>query len=1268
MFMIVTASPGWAQTPASDAVQQWRALNAQVSEAYRAGDYARGAKLAEQALDMSQKAFGNRASQTMASLNNLALLYEVQGRYAEAEPLYQQALQATRETLGPRHPSTLVCLGNLAELYREQGRYAEAEQFHRDALQARREVLGPRHRDTLNSVNNLALVYEAQGRHREAEPLYLEALQGRREVLGPRDRDTLVSVANVAGLYREQGRYGEAEPLYQEALQGNREVLGPRHPDTLSTLSSLALLYRDQGRYREAEPLYQEALQARRERLGTRHPDTVASINNLADLYRHQGRYREAEPLFQEALRTSREVRGPRHPDTLIFLNNLGDLYRVQGRYGEAEPLLQEVLRARREVLGPRHPDTVASINNLAFLYRWQGRFAEAEPLFREALQIFREVRGPRHPNTLGIMGNLAEQYRLQGRYPEAEPLFQEVLQARREVLGALHPDTLTSLDDLAQLYSSQGRYGEAEPMFQEVLKARRDVLGARHPVASLGHLAELYRHQGRYGEAERLYREALQASREEFGPRHPSTLAGLSDLAALHVLQHRYDEAERLYREALDATREALGPRHPDMLTGLGHLAMIYMDQGRYGEAEPLLRDGLQASREILGPRHPDTLTSINNLATLYLYQSRFDEAASLYQEALQANREVLGPRHPATLTSLHNVALLYQSEPLFRELLQAMRETLGPRHPLTLTTQLDMAVLLVNLDRRAEAVQTLQQMESNLLDRIGQELYSSEAGAARRQMVSSQATFQDTVLSLAMAAPAGDALRLASAVMLRFKLMQGEEEAWLARLARQSKDPQVQTLASDIRKLRGTLAAAAQGAPDAFEKTLQALEAKRRELIDASPEYRDRLRVQDADPGEVRKALPAGAVLIEFRQFRPHDFRSGKPGEPRFAGLLLTGSGEPVVADLGPVSEVQSLTTAMAAPRAPRGLGADPAGAPLSLDDQAAAKLYERLFAPFKRDVDSATVVYVAPDGILNLVPFARLKLSDGRYWFERQEVRTLQTGRDLLRPAADHPARGLLALGGIDFGAPPTDTGPQDSPIRGLDEVGRGLAAVNCAAKTFPAFSQLPATAGEVKEVMEWYHSRHADEPAEIWTGSDASKARLMALRTPPRVLHLATHGFYLPNQSCDLPNRSREPMLLSGIVLAGANRRAAGTGDNVAGSGNEGLLFALEAEGLNLDGTELVVLSACDTAKGDVDYSEGVFGLARALRTAGARNVLVTLWPLDDQMARDFMVDFYQNWLGQTRSDPARALRDTQLDWIKRRDHSDPRIWAPYVVVE
>jgi hypothetical protein len=185
--------------------------------------------------------------------------------------------------------------------------------------------------------------------------------------------------------------------------------------------------------------------------------------------------------------------------------------------------------------------------------------------------------------------------------------------------------------------------------------------------------------------------------------------------------------------------------------------------------------------------------------------------------------------------------------------------------------------------------------------------------------------------------------------------------------------------------------------------------------------------------------------------------------------------------------------------------------------------------------------------------------------------------------------------------------------------------------------------------------------ADKPwgeCNHWTGASASKARLMGLKSPPRVLHLATHGFYLPREE-----QEREPMLFSGIALAGANRTLAGKGD-------DGILLALEAQGLNLEGSELVLLSACDTAKGSPDYSEGLYGLARAFRTAGARNVMVTLWPLNDGEARDFMKEFYRNWLSQVRSDPAKALRDTQNSYLKKDDPAlrDPRVWAPYILIE
>jgi len=187
------------------------------------------------------------------------------------------------------------------------------------------------------------------------------------------------------------------------------------------------------------------------------------------------------------------------------------------------------------------------------------------------------------------------------------------------------------------------------------------------------------------------------------------------------------------------------------------------------------------------------------------------------------------------------------------------------------------------------------------------------------------------------------------------------------------------------------------------------------------------------------------------------------------------------------------------------------------------------------------------------------------------------------------------------------------------------------------------------------------------AEVWRGRDASetqlKIRLKALASPPRILHLATHGFFFERKS----EYTERPMTLAGLALAGAN---AGLQGKRSPAGEDGFLYALEVQNLNLAGTQLVTLSACDTGKGEVDYSEGVYGLVRAFRIAGARNLLMTLWSLNDRLAAAFMREFYGTWFENPDRHPAQALRETQLVWIRAKDsrRSDPSYWASYVLIE
>ena len=312
--------------------------------------------------------------------------YYALGSYSDAEPLLVRALQDRRALLGEDDPATLASMDDLAVLFEIMGRYDEAEPLQDEAYRGRLALLGPDHPDTLTSMSHLAYLYESMGREGEAEPLYAEALEKRRAVLGSDHPDTLISQDDLGLLYELQGRYDEAEALLVDALARFRATLGDDHPSTLTALNDLAVLYGSQQRYAESEGLYDRLIELSREVLGPDHPDTLDSLDNLAGLYRDQGRLDEALGLYRDVVERSRQVLGPDHPDTLVTQGHLAQTYAAADAPAQAEPLFLECLAARRAVFGDEHDATLDLMTDLARFYADQERWDAALPLAEEAL------------------------------------------------------------------------------------------------------------------------------------------------------------------------------------------------------------------------------------------------------------------------------------------------------------------------------------------------------------------------------------------------------------------------------------------------------------------------------------------------------------------------------------------------------------------------------------------------------------------------------------------------------------------------------------------------------------------------------------------------------------------------------------------------------------------------------------------------------------------------------------------------------------------
>ena len=1265
-------------------------LNDQGIELYQAGRYGEAESLFQELLRILRERLGDRHPDVATSLNNLAALYQEQGRYGEAEPLYQESLDIYRERLGDRHPDVATSLDNLASLYQEQGRYGEAEPLYQESLAIRREQLGDRHLSVATSLNNLASLYQEQGRYGEAEPLYQESLAIRREQLGDRHPDVATSLNNLAGLYQAQGNYAAAEPLFQRSLQIRETALGDRHPSVASSLNNLAVLYRQQGNYSAAEPLYQQSLQIREMELGESHPDVALSLSNMAQLYRAQGNYTAAEPLYQRAIQIREVIFGETHPSVANSLIGLAGLYLDLGNYTAAELLYERALQIYEPTFGETHPNVAIGLDGLSDTYRLQGNYVLAEQLARQALQIREATLGETHLSVATSLNNLAVLYQDQGDYISAETAFQQALQIRETVLGEDHLDVALSLGNLAGLYAEQGDYTAAEALYQRSLQIRETALGENHPsiANSLNNLAAVYNDLGDYITAEQLYQRSLQILESTLGETHPNVAKGLNGLALLYMSQGNYTAAEPLLEQALQILETALGETHPDVAANLNNLALLYVAQRNYSAAEPLYERSLQIYTTSLDASHPSIAKSSNNLAELHRLQGNYAAAIPLFERSLQILEATFDENYPSVAVSLNGLALIYKTqgdynatEPLFQRSLQILETALGETHPDVATNLNNLVELYQAQGNIPQSLAFLQQgleiEETNLALNLA--IGSEERKQAYLATLSGP-TSATISFHLQFASNNTEAAQLALTTVLRRKGRILDAVTDTQQLLRQNLSPDLAPLLDEFTAVQTQLATQLYGGlgdqnPEVYRARIDQLrqEANRleNELSRRSAEFR--VETEPVEIEAVQALIPADAALVELVQYQPFDPAGGTWGAPRYAAYILRSTGDPQWVDLGDAEAINTAARAfLAAARTPNNL---------TRARTTARALDELVMAPIRPLLGDATHLLLSPDSQLNLIPFAALLDEQDRYLVERYTLTHLTTGRDLLRlqnPAPSQQPPVIFANPNYDTADSSTTqivaaaTAPSASP-RPRGE-GLGVRAAQRSADIADLrFGPLPGTQQEVDAIAPLL-----PDNAIILTEAAATENALKQVQAPS-ILHIATHGFFLEDVEFVPPESTRgtatidilssgqpappptrrvsneNPLLRSGLAFSGFNPRDS--------AGEDGVLTALEATRLNLRGTRLVVMSACETGVGQVANGEGVYGLRRAFVMAGAESQLMSLWKVDDIGTAELMQRYYELLLdGEGRSE---ALRQVQLEFLEAPAYQHPYYWASFL---
>jgi len=436
---------------------------------------------------------------------------------------------------------------------------------------------------------------------------------------------------------------------------------------------------------------------------------------------------------------------------------------------------------------------------------------------------------------------------------------------------------------------------------------------------------------------------------------------------------------------------------------------------------------------------------------------------------------------------------------------------------------------------------------------------------------------------------------------------------------------------------------------------------------------------KIAKADCEKLSKALPPNSVLVEFARVKMFDFKAKNKGKWKpahyLAFVLHAGNGENVgMIDLGDANEIDQAVSELRK-------------AISSMEEKAkktSKKVYNLVFASLKKELGDKKKIFISPDGNLNLIPFEVLLGPDGRYLIEDYTFNYLAAGRDLLgfeQHVGKQTGKALL-IGDPDFDMTMEERAPVLEKLAQTRAKGKEVPRRSMDMESFH-FERLPGT----KKEVEGIRSLLGEKNTSLYTGKEALE-EVLNKHKPPRIVHLATHGFFLKDQDNweippNIPGRAaysftmprpkmkkkiiiENPMLRSGFALAGANR----AGELAGVPADDGIVTSEEILGLRLRGTEMVVLSACDTGLGEVKAGEGVFGLRRAFTQAGAKSLIMSLWPVPDRETSELMEEFYRNIL-KRKMNRSQALRQAALKQMKtakdRYGYPYPRVWGGFVMV-
>ncbi len=940
-----------------------------------------------------------------------------------------------------------------------------------------------------------------------------------------------------------------------------------------------------------------------------------------------------------------------------------GETYLGLGHYEKSKDFFKKAQNICEQLIPLESRGYSNVLYNLTMVYLELGLYKEskntADKLLAVDLKLYGNKSSEYFESVLYYKDILVEQ----GKYKEALILLNSQ--------GKKIPDDEFSQAELqaskGDVLSHLGNYDQSKELLESASVVYAELSDTLSFSIAQSNLGLNYISQGKYPTAERIFLQTKENLTAMNGTDKFIDIVN-NNLGLTSMALGRSSEAIKIYKQLLTNDSTIYGTEHPNYLTSLLNLGTAYDDVKDFDRAEATLKRALLICPKIYGKNSEVEGTILNNLANVYRNQDKLDLAIQTFDKAKVLFDKTVGKKSDLYATVIFNrgkTLLLKKSDKAEGQLLEALKlrkDILGTSHPKYAEVTNYLAVYYWQKGDIKKSRKYFEETFENFFEQIRLFFPSlSEEEKTKFYLEKLKPAFEqfNSLAELAITTDPTIAIQLYN-YQLRTKgiIMVATER--LRKNIYNSKDSSLikdyitwKSVKERLSKLYSNNDPR-QDLVDSLDNYANKIE---KSLVSRSSQFAKIYSGEIPNWEQIKEVLKDDESAVEIIRYRVADPNLGGifTNTIHYLALVIDKkSVHPriVLLTRGNLMEGRYLNNYRNSIR-------------YQISDKFT---YQELWKPLEDQFKDYKKVFISPDGVYNQINMSTLiNPETNEYLIKEMEIQEVTSTRDLLTKSKTSNTSSSKYLIGFPTYTTAQKVQTEEVKVRGLRGVDfsetRGLrGGLLRYMRSGEGISVLPGTKTEVEEISNIFKGAGQDVATLI--NNEASESKIKSVNNPG-ILHIATHGYFLetpPVPDFGESNRYyQNPLLRAGIILAGAEDFLL-TGSNSIDN-EDGILTAYEAMNMDLNGTELVVLSACETGLGEVSNGEGVYGLQRAFKIAGARYIVMSMWNVDDDATQRLMTLFYENLsLGKDKYDAFRSAQIMLMD-----EYKTPFYWGAFKIV-